>query len=98
MRTHRYVGPWPLDEDETQIETYYIHVLAEGTEQVYPDKPDDLPCLKVERDSKWEFTTTATIRNANTFYAVPPRGDGWQLHDTSADKWTGWRRAARRVA
>jgi hypothetical protein len=57
------------------------------------------PDLRVEIEGDWEVTTTANDKFSSGAHciisSVPPRGEGWEITDSSSDGYTKWRRPAR---
>jgi hypothetical protein len=81
---------------------YWLHVTESGEEVTYAAPPTDVKTLTIwVADERWEITKTydAVVYNnekaKEAALSVKPRGQGWELHDTSEVFSTTWRRRRR---
>lgn len=98
------VEPNSLSVSDKIKAEFLLHVRPDGTEFYLAWVPIGAAALRVQvvetAESFFEQTTTRnneTYSNAAITYSpVKPRGRGWKLFDASKDRWTIWRRRARK--
>ncbi|SRR5712671_2351928 len=60
---------------------------------------NSLPFYVVTVAGHYEYTVTSNLRSGRfaPLVTIPPRGEGWELWDSTSDKQTVWRRQIRKM-